>query len=180
MKRHTMNWLGFFLGLSDEYYTQQRRKNYGITNNGYDGVPKVGIPNKYYKITVKENHYYCHRMEKVMDVYTLKGELLFSCSDAHDAGEGYFFVQLVDKDSEPELGYALFKGSKKITEPVYKPINMTTNKFNKAGLIYVRLHDNWSSNIVLNQEGEEMYVDEDAGISSNFHLKGKLVKKKKG
>jgi hypothetical protein len=177
------------------FQNQKRKEEAGVTvEDGFEGVPRLGIPNKFNSIQFGKDDYIYGLVVVGYDrydpgrtiyhrtVYDKTGKLLFVCDDCKYLEQGMFLVGkkkevvVVGSKDEKEYGYALYNESEKLTEPIFRPHGMS-EKFNSCGFIMVNAFGAWSKEYVLDKTGKIIYTKENS-IDSIYIYEAILLTKK--
>jgi len=160
----------------------ERKAQAGITLvDGLEGIPRLGIPHKYYDILIGDEGYFSGHIEDTMTIYDKEGKFMFECHGAEYLGQGMFLVgrrelllpeKASGREESEKLRYALYDGDKKLTENVFRTTGWNDSKFNKEGFAVLTLFEGWSKKVVVNKTGEILFQSEKDYSSDYIYLKG--------
>ena len=94
---------GMFGGLMESMFRdmdarkkRERKVLAGITkdDNGFEGLPRLNIPHKYYDILISDEGYFSGHIEDTMTIYDKEGKFLFEGHGVMYLGYGMFLVGL--------------------------------------------------------------------------------------
>mgnify|MGYP001571894149 CR=1 FL=1 len=149
------------------------KKEFGITrsDNGMEGCERLNIPFKFDSIEIcgkydegeraPYNYFYCYSNDRQdITLYKTDGTFLFECNKVEYYKQGMFLVGkkkeivIVGKERADEFGYALYNEGNKLTEPIFRPLNMSG--FNEEGFAVVGTGKSFDYGII-NMSGEIIF-----------------------
>lgn len=164
------DFLSGLMSIMDAENKQQFKVKFGVTTvEGYEGVERLNIPHKYDSIELAKGQFdeedknviqylYCYsNRNQLITIYKTDGTFLFDGNRVEYYKQGMFLVGkkkevvIVGQENHNDLLCSLYHEGEKITEPMFRPLNMSC--FNEFGYATVGVGKNFNY-AVINKSGE--------------------------